>query len=428
MMTAADRASVITEFNSTYFSRPQPQRIDQIFESYVELTPDALAVVDEARALSFQEINASANQLARILKRRGACAGELIGVPLGPGIEAVVAAIAVLKAGAAYIAGAPSELRRYTLGSRLGYSPRMFIVASRAEIASRLDAEQIIAFDADADEISNESKENLQRSDTTAGDLACSVLGAERRGQCHCILLEHRNITSMVSSLDERLHFTRFDVWSHAHPMSSEIALVELWGSLLSGSQIAVVPAGVTRSAGGFCHFLAQHGITVLNQKPSEFLQWINMARMSPRHSLHTVMLTGEPLRAAALKAWFDIGRRWPQIIYLYGRCGITVAGACSKVTPRDALCRSGEGLAGVPLSCSRLYVLDRHRQPVPIGMVGDIYIAGDSVAREYTGSRQRRERMTDPFILGADSLLYNTGDKGFWTAEGRIELVACNK
>jgi len=423
MLTAAGRTSVISEFNNGCFSCMPQHRIDEVFESYVELTPDALAMVEGDRALSFLELNERANQLAHILKRRGARSGELIAVPSRPSIEAVVAAIAVLKAGGAYIAGTPAELRNGALRTRGAQASRMFIVATQAEIASRLIDEQIIAFDADAEAISRESVDNLHRSDANACDLACAIWSTAHTGEPRWILLEHRNVTSMMSSLDERLHFTRLDVWSLAHSMSSGVALMELWGALLSGSQVSVVPAGVTKDPEGLSCFLAQGGITVLNQKPSEFLPSVDMIKLTSRHRLHTLILSGEPLRAAALKTWFDVGRRWPQIIYLYGHRGPTVAVAYSKVTQIDALRRSGSGLAGVPLSFCRLYILDRYRQPVPIGVVGDIYVAGDSVARGYIENRQHYEGVPDPFGDDPSSKLYKTGDLGYWTPAGQVEL-----
>lgn len=228
----------------------------------------------------------------------------------------------------------------------------------------------------------------------------------------------------MVTSLDERLHFTRFDVWSLTHSMSSRLSLVELWGALLYGSQVTIAPADVTEDPHCLCRFLAQNGITVVNQKPSEFLRWVGMTSLMPRHRLHTLILSGEPLRAAELKAWFDVGHRWPQVIYLYGHRGPMVAGAYAKVTQFDVVRRSASGLAGVPLSCCRFYVLDRHRQPVPIGVVGEIYVAGDGVALGYIESRRHRECVPDPFGVDPDSKLYRTGDQGFWTPEGQIELV----
>jgi non-ribosomal peptide synthetase component F len=424
ILTDANKQSVIREFNDGSFSCSESFRIDDIFESNVELAPDATAAVDGTRALSFSELNGRANQLARILRRRGVRPGELIAVLLDPGMEAIVAIIAVLKVGCAYVAVAPAELRGGVLRTLRDHVPRIFIVAKRAEIASNIGDGQIIAFDVDSDAIGGESIENLQRKEATACDLACAVLTTVQRGQ-HCwMLLDHRNVTSMVLSLDERLHFTRFDVWALAHSMLSSIALMELWGPLFSGSQVTVVPAAATRDPESLCRSLEQFGVTVLNQTPSEFLHWADLAALTPRHQLHSVILSGEPVRAAELKAWFDLGRRWPQIIYLYGHHGLTIASAYLKVREFDVHRRSVGWLAGSPLSCARLYILDLHRQPVPTGVVGDVYVAGDSVARGYIQSRKSGEYVPDPFSTDPDGKLYRTGDQGYWTADGQVELV----
>jgi acyl-CoA synthetase (AMP-forming)/AMP-acid ligase II len=300
----------------------------------------------------------------------------------------------------------------------------MFIVAKRAEIGSSIGDERIIAFDVDSDAIGRESVENLQRKEMTACDLACAVLTTDQRGQRRWMLLEHRNVTSVLLSLDERLHFTRFDVWALAHSMLSRIALMELWGSLLSGSQVTLVPAAATRDPANVCRFFQEAGITVLNQTPSEFLRWADLTALTPRHRLHSIILSGERVRAAELKTWFDLGRCWPQIIYLYGHHGLTTASAYSKVRKFEAHRRSAGWLAGLPLSCARIYILDPHRQPVPTGVVGDIYVAGDSVAPSYIQARRNGEYVPDPFSTDPNGTLYRTGDQGYWTADGQVELV----
>jgi arthrofactin-type cyclic lipopeptide synthetase B len=351
-------------------------------------------------------------------------AGELIAVLLDPGMESIVAIVAILKVGCAYVAGTPAELQSGILRTLREHEPRMFIVAKRAEIASSTGDERIIAFDVDSDAIGRESMENLQHKEMTACDLACAVLSTEHSGRHRWMLMEHRNLTSMVLSLDERLHFTRFDVWALAHSMLSRIALIELWGPLLSGSQVTIVPVAPMRDPENLCRFLEQGGITVLNQTPSEFLRWADLAALTPRHQLHSVILSGEPVRAAELKAWFDLGRRWPQIIYLYGHHGLTIASAYTKVRELDVHRRSAGWLAGLPLSCTRLYILDLHRQPVPTGVVGDIYVAGDGLARGYIQTRKNVEYVPDPFSTDPDGKLYRTGDQGYWTADGQVELM----
>lgn len=424
MLTAPERQCVISEFNHGGVAPLASQRIDAAFEDHVELTPDAPAAVEGLSVLSFLELNHRTNQLARTLRRRGMRAGEFVAIPSSPSLDSVVAAIAVLKAGGAYIAGAPAELRRGAVQAWAKRCPRTFIVSSRSEMGARRGDELIIALDADMDEISSESVENLQRDGATACDPACAVMGVDLRGQRRWIVIEHKNVTSTLASLDERLHFTSFDVWSMTHSLTSRVSLIELWGGLLYGSQVIIAPADAMKGAGSLSRFVARSGVTVLNQKPSEFLQCVDTSELTQQDHLQTVILSGEPLRAAALKPWFDVGRRWPRIIYLYGHRGLAVASAWSVVKQTDALRRSRSMVGGEPLSCCRLYILDRYRQPAPIGVVGDVYVAGEGVAQGYLTSRKRSEWTPDPLAVDEHSKVWKTGDRGYWTTEGGIELV----
>ncbi|WP_175597081.1 condensation domain-containing protein [Peristeroidobacter soli] len=421
MLTPSEHRLVISEFNNGEGRRLEPLLIDAMFESQVELSPNAPAVTSAggSEVLSYLELNQRANQLARVLRCRGMRRGEMIGVPADPSVTGIVAVIAVLKAGGAYRAATPTDLRDGTIRSRGAHGLRMCIVCPGAGRAG----EQVIVIDPDVHEISTESQENLERGDRTVFDPACVVKRDDSKGGGRWMRLDHGNITSMVAALDERLHFARFDVWSLTHSLSSHVALIELWGGLLHGSPVTVA-AGPIRDARSFDDFLAHTGITVSNLTPREFLVWVDVADHARRYPLHTVILSGGPLRAARLKTWFDMGRRWPRIIYLCGHRGITVASALSTIKLADAVRVSRGLLGGEPLSCCRLYILDRYRRPVPIGVVGDLYVAGYGVARSRRAARKLACRESMLLAENDNSLLFKTGDRGYWTPEGQFELV----
>lgn len=421
VLSTAEWRSVVFEFNDSPLHPAPPQRIDDMFESIAERIPDAAAVVDESREISFLQLNGRANQLARILKRRGTASGELIAIPSKPGLETIVAAIAVLKARAAYVAVAPADIRVGTLRAQGKFAPRTFIVAKRAEIVATASDARIIAFDDDADEIAMESTENVQREDCSARDLACVILEIGRRGHNRWTLLEHRNVTSMLASIDERLHLTAMDTWSLMHTVASGSAQLELWGALLYGSQVMVTPAMATRDPETLYRCLAHNGITVLNLKPSEFLRCLDTPERFSRHRLHTVILSGEQLRTATLRAWFDRGQRWPRLIFLYGSPGFALAAAYTELRRIDVADGRCGSLGGEPLSCCSLYILDRYAQPVPFGVVGEIYTAGDGVARGYIEGRRRGAWVPAPLVADIGAKLYRTGEQGQWTAEGRF-------
>jgi non-ribosomal peptide synthetase component F len=423
MLNHAERQCVVSEFNNGGWPLLEPQRIDAVFESQVELSPDAIAVLDGVKALSYLALNQRANQLAWTLRRRGMIAGDLVAVPAIPCVDSIVAVIAVLKAGGAYVPAATADLRGGASRSWRARGVRTCIVSSREGLVPWKGLEQVIVIDSDAAEISSASVENLERDDRTACDQACVLKSVNPKGRGEWMRLEHRNVTSMLASLDERLHFARFDAWSLAHSLSSSIALIELWGALLHGSQVTVA-ADPMRNAKALNDFLVHAGVTVLNLTPGEFLEWVEVSEPDRRYPLHTVILSGEPLRAATLRTWFDLGRRWPRLIYLRGHRQLAIASAWLTIKSTDASCVSRGMLGGEPLSCCRIYILDRYRQPVPIGVVGDIYVAGHGVVRGAGECRKSARRVPEPLDVHDSYSLWKTGDRGYWTAEGRFELL----
>lgn len=425
MLTAAERYAVLSEFNNVNPSWLEPGCVHHIVEDYAEQIPQAIAVTDGDSSITFDELNRRANQLARLLRRRGMRKGDLGAICLSLGIDSVVATVAILKAGGAYIAGSSQQLRGYEPRAPDQFPPRLCVSVVGAGDPREIRDSLVVSMDDDAACIGRESDENLALNDSTPVDAACVIQCAGRKGR-HCwVIVEHRNITSAVASIDERLHFAQHDVWALCHPISSQLSLLELWGALLTGGQAAIIPQHVSRDAGPRWLVLSGHQVTVLIQKPSEFLALTEKAGECSPGLLHTVILVGEPLNAAVLRAWFELRRRWPRLVYLYGPAGLTVAGAYSRISSHQMDGKSTGRLAGVPLSSSRFYVLDSHRQPSPIGVVGDIYVAGASVARHYIeNGRQHRRRSY--FCAGAQERLYRTGDRGAWNADGVIE-VACH-
>ena len=219
------------------------------------------------------------------------------------------------------------------------------------------------------------------------------------------------------------------DVWTLFHSYGFDFSVWELWGALLYGGRLVVIPYLLSRSPPEFLHLLAKEGVTVLNQTPSAFYQLMEAERQNPqlgqKLALRYVIFGGEALELGRLADWYQ--RHWessPLLINMYGITETTVHVSYLALEQQAALAATGS-LIGRSLPDLRAYVLDNALQPVPIGVPGELYIAGAGLARGYLKrpALSAERFVADPY--GAPgSRMYRTGDLARWRAKGVLEFL----
>ncbi|RTQ81562.1 condensation domain-containing protein, partial [Stenotrophomonas maltophilia] len=237
-------------------------------------------------------------------------------------------------------------------------------------------------------------------------------------------------VARLFAATDAQFQFGPEDVWTLFHSFAFDFSVWEIWGALLYGGRLVVVPAAVSRSPRDFHALLIEQGVTVLNQTPSAFRQLIAAeADSTATHRLRYVIFGGEALDLPMLAPW--IARNDPdqtQLINMYGITEITVHATFRRIERRDV--QGGQGsLIGRPLSDLRILVLDPHQQPVPIGVTGELYVGGDGIARGYLNRPElTAERfLPDPYSSDPSARLYRTGDLGRWLPGGELQYVGRN-
>ncbi|WP_410640979.1 non-ribosomal peptide synthase/polyketide synthase [Amycolatopsis sp. lyj-346] len=399
-LPAADRAGLTAD-------RPVPlpaPTITELFAAQVAAHPDAVALTGDGTHLTYAELNARANRLAHRLIALGAGPERFVALRLPRSPEQVVAIIAVLKAGAAYLPIDPA-----TPGERV---ERMLADTDPVAV---LAPEDLAAVDDETGPVTDPPPR------CTPDHPAYVIYTSGSTGLPKGVVIPHRNVTRLFAATAARFGFGSGDVWTLFHSYAFDFSVWEIWGPLLHGGRLVVVPHAVSRSPREFLRLLADEGVTVLNQTPSAFYQLIRADEDDPeageRLALRYVVFGGEALETRRLTGWFARhGDRGPRLVNMYGITETTV-----HVTHHDLESEvDTPGHIGTPLPDLRGYVLDTDLNPVPAGVPGELYVAGDGLARGYLGRAglTAARFVADPF--GAPgSRMYRSGDRVSRTRDG---------
>ncbi|MCT0941495.1 amino acid adenylation domain-containing protein, partial [Pseudomonas aeruginosa] len=402
--------------------------LQQRFEEQARQRPQAVALILDEQRLSYGELNARANRLAHCLIARGVGADVPVGLALERSLDMLVGLLAILKAGGAYLPldpAAPEERLAHILddsGVRL--------LLTQGHLLERLPRQagvEVLAIDglvldgyAESDPLPTLSADNLAYVIYTSGST----------GKPKGTLLTHRNALRLFSATEAWFGFDERDVWTLFHSYAFDFSVWEIFGALLYGGCLVIVPQWVSRSPEDFYRLLCREGVTVLNQTPSAFKQLMavacsaDMATQQP--ALRYVIFGGEALDLQSLRPWFQrFGDRQPQLVNMYGITETTVHVTYRPVSEADLKGGLVSPIGGTIPDLS-WYILDRDLNPVPRGAVGELYIGRAGLARGYL----RRPGLSatrfvpNPFPGGAGERLYRTGDLARFQADGNIEYI----
>ncbi|GAA2785378.1 amino acid adenylation domain-containing protein [Kitasatospora sp. CM 4170] len=403
------------------------------FEEQAARAPQAPAVTDEHATLTYAELNDRANRLARLLAARGAGPGRLVALALPRTAELVTAVLAVLKTGAGYLPLDPAQpaerLRLVTEDA----APLLTVtdVGSAGKLPADGPVPVVLGAPAAERELAVLSPADLTDADRTApltpDTVAYVIHTSGSTGRPKGVPVPHGNVLRLFAAAGD-FAFGPEDVWTLFHSYAFDFSVWELWGALLHGGRLVVVPYAVSRAPGDFLELLRRERVTVLNQTPSAFHQLVRADQEAPAGAaplaLRYVVFGGEALEAAHLRPWLDRhGDRGPELVNMYGITETTVHVTHHRVTREAVEEPNSRGTIGVPLADLRVYVLDHCLQPVPPGTVGEMYVAGPGLALGYLDrpGLTAQRFVADPF--GAPgSRMYRTGDLARRAGDGTLE------
>ncbi|BBD64379.1 amino acid adenylation domain-containing protein [Nostoc commune NIES-4072] len=428
LLTEPEQHQLLREWNDTKVEYTQQQCIHELFEAQVQKTPDAIAVVFENDQLTYRELNNRANQLAHYLQKLGVKPEVLVGICVERSLSMLIGLLAILKAGGAYVPldpAYPPERLAFIL-----QDAAVSVLLTQQQLIENLPQHQtrVVYLDTDCEIVAQQSSQN-PISECTTDNLAYIIYTSGSTGQPKGVLVNHSNVVRLLAATEHWYNFNRHDVWTLFHSIAFDFSVWEIWGALLYGGKLVVVPYWLSRSPQKFYQLLLTQQVTILNQTPSAFRQLIQVEQSlenTNNLSLRKVIFGGEALQIESLRPWFERhGDQSPQLINMYGITETTVHVTYRPLKIADLEVASAS-LIGRPIGDLQVYLLDRYRQPVPIGVPGEMYIGGAGVTRGYLNRPTLTSERFIPncFSNKPNALLYKSGDLARYLPNGDIEYL----
>ncbi|GAX43730.1 amino acid adenylation domain-containing protein [Tolypothrix sp. NIES-4075] len=422
LLTASERQELLITASET--CKFEPANLVELFINSARTHHDRIAVSASEKKLTYQELDQRSNQLAYVLQQKGVRAETRVGIFLERSEALVISLLAVLKAGGTYVPLDPQ------------YPPeRLRFIAEDSEISLLLTEEALLGnLPAAVAEIVVIDKVEFSADITFASQIlptqaAYIIYTSGSTGQPKGCLVTHSNVVRLMRNTEAWFGFNENDVWTLFHSFAFDFSVWEIWGALLYGGKLVVVPYLESRSPEAFRTLLLREKVTILNQTPSAFRQLIRADKEAgDKLVLRAVIFGGEALELQSLKPWIErYGADYPRLINMYGITETTVHVTYRPILEEDIQQNRGS-VIGVPIPDLSLYILDEALEPTPIGVAGEIYVGGMGVSRGYLNRPKLTAERFIPNCFKNSKLesdrLYKTGDLARRLPNGDIEYL----
>jgi amino acid adenylation domain-containing protein/non-ribosomal peptide synthase protein (TIGR01720 family) len=419
LLSETERYKLLVEWNNTTQEYPQDKCIHQLFEEQVERSPDAIAVVFEDKQLTYRELNAKANKIAHYLQTLGVEPEVLVGICVERSLEMVVGLVGILKAGGAYVPLDPAYPK-----DRLSHmlSSQVSVVLTTEKSIAQLPKQiaDVVRLDADWGVIEQMSEEN-PLSNVQAQNLAYVIYTSGSTGKPKGITIEHRSVLNLGTGLHQAIyvHYQDSQLRVTVNGSLSFDTSVKQIIQLLYGHTLEIVPQAIRLDGNALLSFLQKHKIDVFECTPSQLGMLIAAGLLASKSAPKAVLVAGEKIDEST---WLALQQAENINFYnLYGPTEYTVATTVCSVKMAGS-----KPIIGRPITNTQIYILDRHLQPVPVGVAGELYIGGDSLARGYLNRPDLTQEkfIRNPFSNQPGNRLYKTGDKVRYLSDGNIEFL----
>lgn len=415
VLTDKERDQIVVAWNDTRVNYPKDCCLPALLEAQAERTPEATAIVYEEEQLSYRELNARANQLAHYLRKLGVSREVLVGICMERSVEMMVGLLGILKAGGAYVPLDPAYPEE-RLAFMIADSGLKVLITDQL-LPNKLNerVETIVHIGKDWPLISQRSQEN-PAAEVDLGNLAYVIYTSGSTGRPKGVQICHRSLVNLLTSMQERPGLTAKDALLAVSTISFDIAALELYLPLLVGARCVLASRESSADAQRLWKMLDECEITVMQATPSTWKLLLESGW--PGKADLTILCTGE---AMSQELAGQLIPRAASVWNLYGPTETTLYSSLHEVTSS-----AGHIPIGRPISNTQMYVLDRNMQTVPVGVIGELYIGGDGLARGYRNRPElTAERfIPNPFDSEPGARLYRTGDMARYRADGSIECL----
>ncbi|WOD37581.1 amino acid adenylation domain-containing protein [Nodosilinea sp. E11] len=424
LLTTEDQQELLQRWSSNRSSYPANDCIHHRFEAQVRERPDAIAIQFGTQQFTYQQLNQGSNQLARYLQRLGIGAEMPVGICLERGIEAIAAMLAILKAGGAYVPldpSYPAERLRFMVEDA-----GITVILTQASWVGELQAAttNVICLEQAWDAIAQESEQNLPTSGT-ADQLAYVIYTSGSTGTPKGVMVPHRAVNRLVCNTDY-VQINAGDRMAQVANLAFDAATFEVWGALLNGAHLVGIERETTLSPADFATTLQQQQISMLFLTTALLNQTVSQIPDAFR-SLKYLLFGGEMVNVDRVRSLVQQGK--PQhLLHVYGPTENTTFSTwyeIQEVSQNAATIPIGKAIAN-----TQVYVLDAHFNPVPAGVIGEIYLGGNGLAKGYLNRPDlTAEKFVDcSSVTGAqetiNGFLYKTGDRALYHPDGNLEFL----
>ncbi|WP_435870123.1 amino acid adenylation domain-containing protein [Eleftheria terrae] len=434
VMPQAERQQVLQGWNASARAQPPERCIHELIEAQARATPEAVAVEQGGARLSYAQLNAEANRLARYLRQRGVQPDSRVAVCLPRGPQLVVAWLAVWKAGGAYVpldAAYPRERLAYLVQDS---APVLVLTDAERRTALEGGAAAVVDLQQAAPEWAGEPAQELAPDGLQARHLAYVIYTSGSTGQPKGVMVEHRQLGQLVAWHNEAFGVEAGQRTSSVAGLGFDAAAWEVWPALCAGATLVLAPQAVAQDVAGLLRWWQAETLAV-SFLPTPIAELALAGGQVPQ-GLRVLLVGGDRLRqrapaGAGYTLVNNYGPTEATVVATSGPVGAqgVLAPAVGAPTEAGAPTQAGVITIGRPIGHTRIYLLDEQGRPVPIGVAGELYIGGPSVARGYLGRQAlTAERFVrDPFAEDAQARMYRTGDLARWLADGQLEFLGRN-
>ena len=402
LLSESEKHQLLVEWNDTQVNYPQVC-IHQLFESQVERTPDAVAVIFEHQQLTYRELNNRANQLAHYLQHLGVKPEVLVGICMERSVEMVVGLLGILKAGGAYVPLDPTYPKeRLAFMLEDTHVPVLLTQAKFANLLPQHDA-QVLCLDAEWQALAHQSQDNLI-SGITLENLAYVIYTSGSTGKPKGAMNTHQGLCNRLLWMQDAYRLTADDRVLQKTPFSFDVSVWEFFWPLIAGARLVLAKPEGHRESAYLVELIAREQITTLHFVPSMLQVFLEEPSLDACSSIKRVICSGEALSVDLQERFF--ARMDAELHNLYGptEAAIDVTfwacqqGSKERVVP-----------IGRPISNTQIYLLDRYLQPVPVGIPGELHIGGVGLARGYLN----RPELTDEKFIPNPFSIQNSLQEG---------------
>ncbi|WP_160118502.1 non-ribosomal peptide synthetase, partial [Rhodococcus wratislaviensis] len=432
ILRPTDRELVLRTWNDTTVPVPEAT-IPDLVERRAATTPDAVALTFGDRHWTYRDVNGRANRLARYLIARGVGPESIVAVAMERSSELIVALLAVLKAGGGYLPIDPNYPSARTAFILADAAP--LLVLTDDETSESLPDNDIPCLVLDLADAAAEGMsaaidpvDDERIAPLRPGNTAYVMYTSGSTGTPKGVCITHGNVTSLFAGTDRWCGFGGSDVWAWCHSQAFDFSVWEVWGALVHGGRVVIVPWDVVRSPAELWSLVRREHVTILNQTPSAFYEFADAERedLSPDSDsvLRMVVFGGEALDPDRLRGWFPGDRpKTPILVNMYGITETTVHVSHLELTA--GVGDGGRSPIGMPIGNVRVFVLGSGLVPVPVGAAGELYVSGFGVGRGYVGRPGlTAERFVACPFGEPGSRMYRSGDVVRWTSDGVLDFV----